>query len=167
MWSWRNSAFFSLTTKTKLPSAFDSMRGICAISALHRPSLYGTARQSLYHRAIPHNHLWLTFLLFSSHVASNVADEVMAQSARRDLKRKHDQLEVGYIKKMMETGGKKARSRFSRLLRDMHPYHDLKVGAPFQPNGESGTGGGTASKKKKSSSKHRKSSSSKYDSSKY
>ena len=67
---------------------------------------------------------------------------------------------------MMETSAKKSRSRFSKLLRDMHPYNDLKVGAPMpgtQTNGESGTG--TASKKKKSSSKHRKSS--KYDSSKY
>eukprot|EP00171_Calliarthron_tuberculosum_P023849 IDg23849t1 len=67
-----------------------------------------------------------------SKICSQLAAELKKQAVRRENKRKHDQIEVDYIKKMMETGGKRVKSRFSKLLYQMHPNRELPVGTPMQ-----------------------------------
>ena len=67
-----------------------------------------------------------------------MSEELKTQTERRERKRQHDQLEVQYLEKMMETGGKRGRSRFSKLLGTMHPNRNLTVGAPLPGSGRGG-----------------------------
>lgn len=89
-------------------------------------------------------------------ICTKLAAELKTQATRREKKRKHDQIEVEYIKKMMETGGKRGKSRFSKLLHQMHPNRDLPIGAAMQAS-HTGANGDTNShdrKKKKRKSHH-------------
>lgn len=97
-------------------------------------------------------------------VCTRVVGELKSQAEQRERKRRHDQLEVAYLEKMMETGGKRGRSRFSKLLSTMHPHRNLPIGAPLPGAGRSGVSAGTSNdavgtherkkKKKKSHSHH-------------
>jgi len=64
-------------------------------------------------------------------VHSETRAEVTTQKARRAEKRTRDNLEVAYLKKMIENAAKKNKSRFGKLLREMHPNHDMPTGTPI------------------------------------
>ncbi len=77
-----------------------------------------------------------------SHLKKNFIAELQTQAVRREKKRSYDLIEVQYLKKMMETGGKRGRTRFSKLLGKMHPNRELEIGAPIPRAGKSGSANG-------------------------
>lgn len=80
---------------------------------------------------------------------AKMAVELKTQSARREAKRKQDHIEVQYIKKMIETGVKRSKTRFSKLLTQMHPHRNLRIGAPVPAISKVSHGGSENDRKKK------------------
>lgn len=93
----------------------------------------------------------LKFYIIIRAITSKITTELETQAVSRVKKVQRDQLEIKFLEKMIEKGGKRGKGRYAKLLNQMHPHRNLQPGEAMQGSkfGSSAVADGNASKKRK------------------